>query len=288
MQDEQIPEFLPDEDTDLEHAARLAAAVNQATLSATHSRAPFLAGLTAIVLATALGSTWITRTTFARRLADAQASGRTSRAPDASRRKPGPQMTPQMSEVTITRAPQRVDEPAGAAQAPTAAERAEASPKHNAAADDDRKPKRLSPREEPKTPREERAPRDEPKAPRDEPKGPPASTATLKFTTTPSVKVLRGDKAVSTLRLSAPSGEVTVGGGTDAATDPFTVKLSYRVEGESVTYIIESEPWAIVTRSGVGMGRVPVTSKETSGSTTFELAHPKEGRRLKLTVRFAP
>lgn len=227
------------------------------------ARLLFFALLSAIIAVTILGSLWVTRTTFARRRLEAARSTidrleqPSPGAEEKTLAQPQIELIPQIDQLVISRG----SSGAGSGE-PASARPAERRPQH---------PERDNNRPAPAA------------------ASPSSSSRMLRISTTPSVRITRDDKPTSsTIKLSSASGEIIIGTGDDPANDPFAVKLAYRVEGDAITYIFESEPWAIVSRSGIGLGRVPVTYTEPAGSTAYELVNPKDSRRLKLNVRFTP
>ena len=105
----------------------------------------------------------------------------------------------------------------------------------------------------------------------------------------PPVKIIHNGIGVGqTFKLKASTGKIQFGTGKDPATDPFTIKVRYKVEGDSITYTIDAAPWAIVRGTGgIGLGRTPLSPQTVNGTSTFEFVNPKEKLQLRVTVRFS-
>lgn len=115
-----------------------------------------------------------------------------------------------------------------------------------------------------------------------------ASLGTLLLSTVPPVKVMRDGKTLGqTVRLASSSGRLLLGGGNEAARAPFVVTLSYRVQGKDLHLELNTAPWAIV-RDGnnIGLGKTPVRAVLTGDTMGFDMINPKEGRQMRLTVRY--
>ena len=74
----------------------------------------------------------------------------------------------------------------------------------------------------------------------------------------------------------AATGTLVLGTGKDPRTDPFKVSIRLRVDGGSITYEIDAEPWAIVRdKRGIGLGRTPLGPMP--GETLITPAPPVRG-----------
>jgi serine/threonine protein kinase len=141
--------------------------------------------------------------------------------------------------------------------------------------------------------------RKEPKKTRvDRPKAESAATkaagadsafGSLQVSTIPPVKIIHNGIGVGqTFKLKGAIGKIQFGSGKDPTTDPFTVKVRYKVEGDSITYLIDAEPWAIVRGAGgIGLGKTPLPPQTGTGTSTFEFVNPKEKIQQRVTVRFS-
>jgi hypothetical protein len=111
-----------------------------------------------------------------------------------------------------------------------------------------------------------------------------ASLGTLRIHTTPALPVRFGTKRVrGALKLTKSSGVLNLGG----KRDPFRLKVRYKIAGDGVAVVVESDPWAMVfDKIGSGLGRTPVTLKGGK-SHALELANPTVGQKLTLTISFA-
>lgn len=115
-----------------------------------------------------------------------------------------------------------------------------------------------------------------------------ADQGTLYISASPPVRIQRnGNPAGNTLKLWGATGKLVLGTGKDASTDPFVVRIRYAVEGGSIAYTIDSDPWSIVTIDGIGAGKTPILPVKRGGTTLFEFVNPIEKRRFRLTLRFA-
>ncbi len=112
---------------------------------------------------------------------------------------------------------------------------------------------------------------------------------TLQVATTPAVPVLlNGAGAHKSGRLKAAAGKLVIGSGKSPESDPFTVTIVYKVEGDAIHYEIDAEPWAIVLgKGGIGLGRTPVTQAVSPGTSVFELKNPKDKLQLRINLRYA-
>ena len=110
----------------------------------------------------------------------------------------------------------------------------------------------------------------------------------MQISCSPPVPIQLDDKSVGqTLKLKAAAGVLTIGAGTDSRSDPFKVSIRYRVTGPGIAYAIASEPWAIVTgKGGMGLGRTPLPFSAGEVATLFELENPKDGRKMRVSLRF--
>ncbi|MBI5508850.1 MAG: serine/threonine protein kinase [Deltaproteobacteria bacterium] len=110
----------------------------------------------------------------------------------------------------------------------------------------------------------------------------------LQISTVPPVKILHNGYGVGqNVKLRAGSGKLQFGSGKDPANDPFVVKVRYKIDGDTITYAIDAEPWAIVRSGGMGLGKTPLPPQSVSGTATFELVNPQEKLQLRITVRFS-
>jgi serine/threonine protein kinase len=118
----------------------------------------------------------------------------------------------------------------------------------------------------------------------------PKTFGALQISTNPPVRIVRNGKPVGqTLKLTAHAGVLTFGGGTDKTRDPFVVTIRYKIQGDSISYSVESRPWAVVRGAGgMGLGKTPLPMKKSQASTVFELVNPKERLRQRISLRFAP
>ncbi len=196
--------------------------------------------------------------------------------------RPTPEVPPATSVDPVVPEP-----PAAEANAPLAPEAAES---RDARLTDDG---RAAPRRPLKDPKEQRDPK-EPKEPGDVKMSSKASAGdtglgVLQISTTPPLRVLlNGSAAGNALRLKQSTGKLLLGTGRDPSADPFAVKVRYKIDGDQITYTIDSEPWSIVRgNGGMGLGKTPLAPQPSTGSSTFELINPQEKRSLKLTLRFA-
>lgn len=131
------------------------------------------------------------------------------------------------------------------------------------------------------------------------PPAPPAAPApavpqfgSMQMSSVPPVQILLGGSSVGqTIKLRSASGRLVFGTGSNAKSDPFRVTVTYRVTGEQIIYVVDATPWAIVKdKNGAGIGKTPLSSpvQGAAGSTVLEFINPKEGRALRLTLRFSP
>jgi len=123
------------------------------------------------------------------------------------------------------------------------------------------------------------------------PAGPAAGFGNIQVSSTPPVQVLLdGSSAGQSLKLKGAGGVLTFGSGADVKDDPFKVTIRFRVAGGSnIVYVVNAEPWAIVkSKGGIGLGRTPLPPTPGEASTVFELENPKEGRKLRISLRFSP
>jgi eukaryotic-like serine/threonine-protein kinase len=123
-----------------------------------------------------------------------------------------------------------------------------------------------------------------------EPKGEGAGT--LAVSTSPSCAVtVDGQSVGATIKLSSAFGKLVIGSGANATSDPFAVTVIYRIANGAIVYRIASEPWALVRgKGGIGLGKTPLMIEQHEGesSTFVELANQKEGRSLRITLRYTP
>jgi hypothetical protein len=123
------------------------------------------------------------------------------------------------------------------------------------------------------------------------PEPPSPSFGSLQISTSPPVKILRnGTPAGQTLsKMKANNGTLVFGGASDPKRDPFEVTVRYKIEENNVvTYTVDSNPWAIIRKNGIGIGKTPLAAFEGDASTVLELLNPKEGLRLRITLRYSP
>jgi len=112
----------------------------------------------------------------------------------------------------------------------------------------------------------------------------------IQISTVPPVAVVRNGKTVGqSFKLLNRRGTVSIGGGTDVETDPFSITILYEVKKNAIWYSAESQPWAIVRRGdGIGLGKTPLTSKSYGNRATLEFVNPKHGLQQRVTLRFQP
>jgi hypothetical protein len=72
------------------------------------------------------------------------------------------------------------------------------------------------------------------------------------------------------------------------ATTPFVVTFIYRLTGNGqVEVAVDSQPWSIVKKGGLSMGRTPRTASPVEGTAQYEFISPgKETSRV--TIKFTP
>jgi serine/threonine protein kinase len=88
--------------------------------------------------------------------------------------------------------------------------------------------------------------------------------------------------------LHAAHGTLQLGSGTDRQTDPFTIKLRYRLEGRNLVYSVESTPWANVSGpGGISLGRTPLLKLNATGSISLELHNPRQHRRQRINLNLS-
>ncbi|HSI04171.1 MAG: serine/threonine protein kinase [Myxococcota bacterium] len=106
----------------------------------------------------------------------------------------------------------------------------------------------------------------------------------VQIVTEPSLKLVRGGRGQS-VRVADNGGDFVLGSGGDVAADPFALTVRYAVLDDVMSFTLEPDPWAIVTCNNATSGRSPQTVRAVEGMVTCDLANPKEGRRLHVTLR---
>ena len=96
---------------------------------------------------------------------------------------------------------------------------------------------------------------------------------------------LDGQPIGQMFRLRQERGTLKIGRGADAKTDPFAVSIVYSIEGKTVSYAIDANPWAIVKGNGIGLGRTPVTQTSRQSSFVLEFINPQEKRRQRISLK---
>jgi hypothetical protein len=107
----------------------------------------------------------------------------------------------------------------------------------------------------------------------------------VQVVTEPKLSLTRGGKGQSIKIADAGGGDFVVGSGSDASADPFTLTVRYAVLDDVMSFTLEPDPWAIVTCNNATSGRSPQTVRTVEGIVTCDLANPKEGRKLHVTLR---
>ena len=98
---------------------------------------------------------------------------------------------------------------------------------------------------------------------------------------------LNGVTAGSSIKFRNNSGTLKIGTGEDPDTDPFVIIIYYRIEAKSITYSVESEPWANVAGvGGISLGRTPLQSVRGESTTVLEFRNPRVGGTPRVTLRF--
>ena len=104
----------------------------------------------------------------------------------------------------------------------------------------------------------------------------------------PVTLTLDGAVVGQTIKLPSESGVLVLGAGADPDVDPFKVTIQFTVNQGTITYALNTEPWAIVHgRGGLGLGKTPLAATPGDPTTLFELANPKENRQLRITLHYA-
>ncbi|MBN1960455.1 MAG: protein kinase [Deltaproteobacteria bacterium] len=110
----------------------------------------------------------------------------------------------------------------------------------------------------------------------------------LRVSVVPPVRIsLNGVNIGQTFKIKSDNGVLVLGTGADIESDPFKVSISYKIDNGSISYSIQTDPWAIVHgRGGIGLGKTPLSNINGGSSTLFELNNPKESRQLRITLHF--
>ncbi len=247
----------------------------EAGLLAVQSRLPFFVALALIVVVTVAGSVWITRVTIAHRHAVAVEEARrilgNPRAGDVDvddpavrrlieRAKAADPVRASVDEMVI-----KSGGPVPKVGSPTAPAKADTKP--------------TPPPEKPADKKDEK-----PKAATPAPAAQPQGLGTVQIVTEPSLKLIRGGRGQS-VRIADAGGDFVLGAGGDVKTDPFTLTVRYSVFNDVLSFTLEPDPWAIITCNNATSGRSPQTVRAVEGMVTCDLANPKEGRKLHVTLR---
>ncbi len=246
------------------------------------SRLPFFVALAMIVVVTVAGSVWITRATIAHRHAvaieEAQRILGQPRAGDVDVTDPAVRRLIERAKAAEPIRP-RIDEMIikSGRNAP-----AVGSPARDK--NDDKKKdadeKKKDTDEKKKDAKETKA-----QAPADtHGKSSGGGLGSVQIVTEPSLKLVRGGRGQS-VRIADSGGDFVLGSGGDVAADPFTLTVRYAVLDDVMSFTLEPDPWAIVTCNNATSGRSPQTVRAIEGVVTCDLANPKEGRKLHVTLR---
>jgi serine/threonine protein kinase len=241
---------------------------------AARSRVPFFALLSAIVVVTVVSAAVVIRYAQSRSAATGSMFREITMPapPPVASTVVAPAVGSPTPEVNPVTAP-------GPAAPPPLLKPIEADPPKQA--DDDRR------RERAKAKQRER---DEPPAATSKPPAAAAGPGSLQVSTVPPVQVTVGGATIGqNVRLKGATGQIVFGSGQDATTNPFKVTVTYAVANGTISYTLESEPWAIVKgKGGIGLGKTPVGPLEAESSMVFDFANPKEGRTMRLNLRYSP
>ncbi len=246
-----------------------------------HSRLPFFIILLGIVVLSGVAATVVYTLVEQKRTAAASSAVTLAPAPVEP-----PTKAPAVATLTPAEIPAVATltpaEPEGETDSGAELEPAERGPEHAAKAAKNRKRKRRKPGAKPVSP-----PTSAEATARPPPS--PQSFGHLQVSTVPPAKIFRnGAPAGQTLKLRSEIGKLIVGTGRNPSSDPFVVRIRYRVDGDQIAYAIDSEPWAIVRgNGGIGLGRTPLAPQRSAGKTTFELVNPQKKLTMRVTLRFA-
>ncbi len=234
------------------------------------SRLPFFAALALIVLVTVAGSVWITRATIAHRHAVAVEEARRilgqPRAGEVDVNDPAVRRLIERAKVAEPMRP-RIDEMIIKSGRGAPAVGSPARDKPEKEKTEKKEPKATAP-----APAETHA------------KGATSGLGSVQVVTEPSLKLTRGGRGQS-VRIADAGGDFVVGSGSDVTADPFALTVRYAVLDDVMSFTLEPDPWAIVTCNNATSGRSPQTVRAVEGMVTCDLANPKEGRKLHVTLR---
>ncbi len=146
--------------------------------------------------------------------------------------------------------------------------------------------------DEPRPPRPPRAARPEVAIPRELEAHPSdAAGSSLLIYTSPAAAVSCPGAKVSVhagtthVHLDEDRGTVKIGD----AESPFQISLDYVVNGSMAVVTVDSQPWSIIKRDGISLGRNPRRNIEVDTHTQrFELLSPVASGGMVLFVRFLP
>jgi serine/threonine-protein kinase len=119
----------------------------------------------------------------------------------------------------------------------------------------------------------------------------PVATGYFLLNSSPQSSVFLGSHALGTgapvrIDVKSPNGVIRVG---DPGT-PFQLTFQYRITGPgSIELAVDSEPWAILKKNGVGIGKTPRPSM--TGDTRpmrFEFVNPAVTSGMSVVLRFFP
>ena len=125
-----------------------------------------------------------------------------------------------------------------------------------------------------------------PETPTEPPASPPAYPMLQLFLDPSTLKVsLNGTPTTSSMRLRQNVGTLKIGTGTNNDTDPFIITIRYHVEGKTIAYSVESEPWAnVVGAGGISLGRTPLQNLHGESTTVLELHNPHVNGTPRITL----
>lgn len=113
----------------------------------------------------------------------------------------------------------------------------------------------------------------------------PAASSLQIFLDPPARVLNNGASEGRNIRLRTTSGVLQIG----SQGDGYVIKVRYRVENKSITYTVESEPWANVSGAGgIALGRTPLNGVSGDGTTVFEFSNPNLSNSQRITLRFNP
>jgi serine/threonine protein kinase len=97
--------------------------------------------------------------------------------------------------------------------------------------------------------------------------------------TNPALRASRGQS----FKLKKSSGTFSLSG----SRSPFSVTVSYRTNGNGgISYELSSDPWAIVSKDGIGVGKTPVRVS-ANGKAVLNLQNPKAGAALRIVLNYS-